>query len=189
MMMRADAQDNRRRILAAAEEVYASGADASTERVAELASVGIATVFRHFPTKAALLEAVLVTRLERLRDQAQALLDADDPGAALSGFFAHLVIDAAGKLAIAEALRASGGDDTEAERASYALHTAVGELLSRAQKAGAVRDDLGLDEFYALLIGASRGAAAMELDDTARDRMLEVVFAGLRPMEAHPRTT
>jgi AcrR family transcriptional regulator len=188
-VMRADAQDNRRRILAAAEKVYESGEDASTERVAELAHVGIATVFRHFPTKAALLEAVLVTRLARLREQAQALLDADDPGAALSGFFTHLVIDAAGKLAIAEALRASGGDGTEAQQASYALHAAVGELLSRAQEAGAVRPDLGLDEFYALLIGASKGAAAMELDEAARDRMLEVVFAGLRPMEGRSRTT
>ncbi|WP_279581808.1 TetR/AcrR family transcriptional regulator [Fodinicola feengrottensis] len=138
-MMRADAQDNRRRILAAAEKVYGSGEDASTERVAELAHVGIATVFRHFPTKAALLEAVLVTRLERLREQAQALLGAADPGAALTGFFAHLVADAAGKLAIAGALQASGGDGTDAERASYALHAAVGELLTRAQEAGAVR--------------------------------------------------
>lgn len=181
--MRADAKDNQQRILAAAEDVYGAGEDASTERVAALAKVGIATVFRHFPTKAALLEAVLVTRLHRLRDRAR--LDDTE----LLSFFAHVVADAAGKIAISEALLASGGEVTEAEKAAGELRQAVGELLVRAQAAGSVRADLRLEELYALLIGASRGAAAMRLDGPARDRMLEVVFAGLRPMEGGSRTT
>ncbi|MFI0778070.1 TetR/AcrR family transcriptional regulator [Streptomyces sp. NPDC021212] len=69
---RSDARTNRERILSVAEEVFGQGGrSASTEEVARLAGVGIATVFRHFPTKAALLEAVLVQRFDRLREQAE----------------------------------------------------------------------------------------------------------------------
>jgi len=81
--LRADARDNRARILAAADEVFgASGETASTEDVARLADVGIATVFRHFPTKRDLLHAVFSARLEALRDRARELASAPDPGAA-----------------------------------------------------------------------------------------------------------
>ena len=74
--MRADARDNRARILTAAEEVFGRSPGASTDDVAKLADVGIATVFRHFPTKVELLEAVLTLRLERLRDRAVELAGA-----------------------------------------------------------------------------------------------------------------
>src|SRR5580698_3407832 len=110
-VQRVDARANRSRILDVAEEVFGQdGESASTEQVARLAGVGIATVFRHFPTKAALLEAVLVRRFNRLREQAEALLSAADPGQAFFGFFSHLVADAAAKIAIAEALLEAGGD-------------------------------------------------------------------------------
>jgi AcrR family transcriptional regulator len=178
--MRADAAHNRARILDSAERVFAAGDDASTEHVARLAGVGIATVFRHFPTKADLLEAVLVTRLERLRDAARELRTATNPGGALLRFFACIVEDAAGKIAIAEALTAAGGNSGAAERAGAELHDAVGELLARAQSAGEMRPDIQLDELYALIVGTSRGAAAMALSPAAQRRMLDVVFAGLR---------
>lgn len=180
--MRADAQSNRMRILDAAEAVFGAGGDAaSTEEVARRAGVGIATVFRHFPTKAQLLEAVLVGRLERLRDQAAALTDGPDAGAAFFTFFATLVADAAGKIAIATALGdAGGGEAPDATRASAALRAAVGRLLERAKEAGSVRADADLPEVYALLVGTSRAAAP--LDASVRDRMLAIVFAGLRPL-------
>src|SRR6266511_4146281 len=153
--LRADARANRSRILQVAEEVFGTGGEsASTEEVARLAGIGIATVFRHFPTKAALLEAVLVRRLERLRDQARALADAADPGRALFGFFAHTVADAASKIAIADALIEAGGQATDRTvQASDELRRAVGVLLRRAQQAGAVRDDIDLPDLYALLVG------------------------------------
>ena len=78
--LRADARDNRARILTAAEQVFRQSPAASTEDVAKLAGVGIGTVFRHFPTKAELLEAVLALRLEQLRDRARELADSNDPG-------------------------------------------------------------------------------------------------------------
>jgi len=179
---RADARTNRGRILDAAEEVFGRGGEsASTEEVARLAGVGIATVFRHFPTKAALLQAVLVLRFDRLHEQAETLLDAADPGRAFFGFFGRLVADAATKIAIAEALLEAGGDGGEAARASDGLRQAVGVLLRRAQQAGAVRDDVELPEVYALLVGASRAAAHARLDDEVTARMLAVIFDGLTP--------
>src|ERR1700733_14696865 len=125
--LRADARTNRIKVLDAAEEVFGQGGEsASTEEVARRAGVGIATVFRHFPTKAALLQAVLARRFERLRAQAEARLDAPDPGAAFFDFFRHLVADAATKIAIGDALLDAGGDrDGEAGRASTGLRRAV----------------------------------------------------------------
>jgi AcrR family transcriptional regulator len=178
---RADARTNRVRVLDAAEEVFGRGGEsASTEEVARLAGVGIATVFRNFPTKAALLEAVLVRRFLRLRDQATELVSAADPGLAFFDFFAHMVADAAGKIAIAEALADAGGDaPSSATRASDELKRAVGVLLERAQEVGAVRTDVGLPEVYALLIGASRAAVLAHLDEDVRSRALAIVFDGL----------
>src|SRR5689334_4011570 len=158
---RSDARTNRVRILEAAEEVFGKGGEsASTEEVARLAGVGIATVFRHFPTKAALLEAVLVARFTELCRQAEELSKADAPGPAFFAFFTHMVTDAPRKIAIAEALSDAGGEpEGGASLASNELRRAVGGLLHRAQEAGAVRDDVELPELYALLIGASRAAA------------------------------
>ncbi len=181
-VQRADARANRARILDVAEEVFGTGGEsASTEEVARLAGVGIATVFRHFPTKTALLEAVLVRRFDRLREQAESLLDAADPGEAFFGFFRYLVADAPSKIGIAEALLDAGGDDGAAVQASAELRRAFGALLQRAQHAGAIRDDAGLPELYALLAGVSRAAALGHLDEQTRARMLTIVFDGLAP--------
>ncbi|GAA4255066.1 TetR/AcrR family transcriptional regulator [Dactylosporangium darangshiense] len=181
MPRRVDARANRGRILDVAEEVFGAGGEsASTEEVARLAGVGIATVFRHFPTKAALLQAVLVRRFERLREQAEALLDNEEPGSAFYAFFRHLVADAATKIAIGEALLDAGGDG-EAFQASNGLRRAVGALLERAQRAGAVREDVELPEVYALLVGMSRAAAHIGPDDEVTVRALAIVFDGLAP--------
>ncbi|WP_329547677.1 TetR/AcrR family transcriptional regulator [Streptomyces sp. NBC_01356] len=192
---RADARTNRERILNVADEVFGKGGEsASTEEVARLAGVGIATVFRHFPTKAALLEAVLVQRFDRLREQAEALFDATDPGTAFFDFFSHLVADAAGKIAIAEALLDAGGDHSgDAAQASDGLRRAVGALLQHAQRAGAVRDDVELPEVYALLVATSRASALARLEEDVRHRMLAIVFDGLatsptRSKAAAPRS-
>ncbi|MBB4937942.1 AcrR family transcriptional regulator [Streptosporangium album] len=181
--LRADARSNRLRILEVAEEVFGKGGrSASTEEVARLAGVGIATVFRHFPTKGALLEAVLVRHLIRLRDRADDLSGSADPGAAFFGFFAHVVDNASEKLAIIEAFTYAGGDPGgKAALASDGLREAIGVLLRRAQDAGAVRNDIGLPELYVLLVGSSRAVAHTPLDREVRDRALAVVFDGLAP--------
>jgi len=181
---RADARTNRARILDAAQEVFGrGGASASTEDVARLAGVGIATVFRHFPTKAALLDAVLVRRFDRLTERAAGLAGSDQPGPALFGIFAEVVSDAPGKIALAEALEeasgAAGSAGSRAEAASLRLRQAVGVLLRRAQDAGAVRADIQLPELYALLIGMSRAGIVAGLEPEVQARALAVVFDGL----------
>jgi AcrR family transcriptional regulator len=183
---RVDAQANRDRILEVADEVFGRGGEtASTDEVARRAGVGIATVFRHFPTKAALLQAVLIRRFDRLREHAEALLDAADPGTAFFDVFRHLVADAATKIAIGDALLDAGGDsDGAAVRASAGLRRAVGALLDRAQQAGAVRDDVELPEVYALLVAASRAAAHPGLEAEVTARMLAIVFDGLTPVRS-----
>jgi AcrR family transcriptional regulator len=182
-VQRVDARNNRGRILDAAEEVFGTGGrSASTEEVARLAEVGIATVFRHFPTKAALVEAVLVRRFDRLREHAEGLLDNEDAGTAFFGFFSHLVADAATKIAIGEALHDLTGDtDGDAAAASLGLRRAFGALLRRAQDAGAVRDDAELPEVYALLVATSRAASLAHVDAEVWNRMLSIVFDGLAP--------
>jgi AcrR family transcriptional regulator len=172
MIQRADAQANRGRILDAAETVFGAGGEsASTEQVARLAGVGIATVFRHFPTKAALLEAVLVRHFKRL-------LDLAGTSPAFFELFTHLVTDAPRKIALAEALAETGApEDDELARVSAELRRAVGSSLRQAQQAGTVRDDVELPEVYSLLVAISRSGA----DGEVRERMLAITFDGLSP--------
>ncbi|WP_328990913.1 TetR/AcrR family transcriptional regulator [Kribbella sp. NBC_01245] len=180
--MRADARDNRARVLTAAEKVFGTDPDASTEAVAKLAGVGIGTVFRHFPAKRDLLEAVLTVRLERLAEQARALAEAADPGRAFYDFFDQVVTEAPGKLAVADALVKSGATaGPSAKAAGAALREAFAELLTRAQAAGAVQADAGFAEVYALLVGTSRGAIAVDLNPADRDALLALAHRALRP--------
>ncbi|MEV4008662.1 helix-turn-helix domain-containing protein [Actinomadura sp. NPDC049753] len=183
--LRADALRNRAKVLAAAEEVFAvQGTAASTEEVARKAGVGIGTVFRHFPTKESLLEAVLVALLERLAAEARDLRSADDPGAAFFGFFTRVVSQAAAKQAVTEALAEAGVDAREATgRAGPDLKAALGVLLGRAQETGAVRADVGPGEVMALLAGMSYAAGRAG----AREDVLRIVFEGLRTRERPSR--
>ncbi|GIH06080.1 TetR family transcriptional regulator [Rhizocola hellebori] len=178
--MRADAQRNRSRLLAAAEEVFAAkGIGAPVDEVARAAGVGIGTLFRHFATKEALLEAVYVARLQRLTDQVSSLSGAQDPAAVLTGFFADAVRSSGTKMALAAAL-AEAGIAVDAANASYgsALRQELGALLTRAQQAGGIRGDIAVGEFISLLAGTSQAVSGH--DDATRDRILNVVLDGLR---------
>ena len=181
--MRADARDNRARILDAADEVFgAGGAAASTEEVARLAGVGIATVFRHFPTKQELLRAVLTARLEGLRDRARELSQSAEPGPAFLDFFGEVVDGAGEKLSIAEALAdVGGGPEGAPTRAGEEMREAFGDLLDRAQQAGAVRPDVAMPEVYALMVGVSRATAHVPMSESVKRRMLALALDGLRP--------
>jgi AcrR family transcriptional regulator len=181
--LRADARRNRARVLAAAEEVFgAQGTGASTEEIARRAGVGIGTVFRHFPTKEALLEAVFLGRLRRLADEAHGLAGADDPGAAFLDFFHRVVDHAATKNAFADALAEAGVDVMHtSSQVGQDLQRALAVLLERAQAAGAVRADVGVPELRALLVGASRAVEQAADDPAVRARTVRVMLDGLRP--------
>jgi AcrR family transcriptional regulator len=181
--LRADARRNRARVLEAADAVFAAkGTTASTEEVAHEAGVGIGTVFRHFPTKEALLEAVIVDRLGKLVAEAEGLADADDPGTAFFGFFTRVVSNTGTKNAYADVL-AQAGIDLKASTVDIGrrMRTALATLLTRAQRAGEVRDDVQVPEVLALLVGASRAAEYAALDPEVQARAMAIVFDGLRP--------
>jgi AcrR family transcriptional regulator len=183
--LRADARRNRARVLEAAESVFAAkGTGAPTEEVARAAGVGIGTVFRHFPTKEALLEAVLVARLHRFADEAEAVVAADsaDPGATFFTFLAGWIEMSSAKNAYFEALTAAGVSVPKAKSEIGArLLAALGVLLSRAQAAGAVREDLVPGELITIIIGVAKAAEYAGPDARLRDRAVTILFDGLRP--------
>jgi AcrR family transcriptional regulator len=180
--LRADALRNRLRVLEAAETVFdAHGTTASTEEVARAAGVGIGTVFRHFPTKEALLEAVYVARLRKLAEEAEALTAAEDPGEAFFAFFTHVVGHAATKNAFSSALLEAGVDvRATTTETGNGLKRALASLLARAQEAGAVRRDVGLPEVMTLLVAASQAAEHAAAGTAVRERALNVILDGLR---------
>ena len=137
--LRADAQRNRARILEAAEVVFAAdGIEAPVDVIAEKAGVGVGTLYRHFPTKEKLCEAILLDRLAALMADARALADADDPVAAFFGFLEHFVELGASKRDLIVAVMGAGLDfDEAAAPVKEELREAVGVLLQRAQDAGA----------------------------------------------------
>jgi AcrR family transcriptional regulator len=179
---RADALRNRAKVLAAAEAVFAErGSSASTEEIARRAGVGIGTVFRHFPTKESLLEAVLNGLLGRLAEEADALTAAQDPGAAFFTFFTQVIAQATTKNAVSAALEEAGIDTRSTTRQTgQELKTALETLLVRAQQALAVRADIGLAEVMVLLAATSRAAEHHGGDHAVRSKTLEIVFDGLR---------
>ncbi|WP_433059258.1 TetR/AcrR family transcriptional regulator [Dactylosporangium sp. CS-033363] len=164
-------------MLEAAEEVFAAeGVGASTEAVARRAGVGIGTVFRHFPTKEALLEAVLVERMRALVEHARAAAGDADPGTALFGFLEHVVAQSASKNALAGAV----GDVTEVVGdVRGELLGAVDVLVAKARDAGALRRDVGATEVVAVLVGASH-AAMWAPDEQTRATAVRVILDGLR---------
>jgi AcrR family transcriptional regulator len=181
--LRADARRNRRRLLEAAEDVFAAeGASASTEEVARQAGVGIGTLFRHFPTKEALVQAVVAVRVGRLVEEAEALAADGDPATAFFEFFGRTVEEAEAKKTYTEVL-AGGFVDAEgvAPGLRRRLRRKIGDLLGRAQEAGTVRDDVGVHEVMALLVGTVRAAEHAGEDRELRERIAAVLLDGLRP--------
>ena len=180
--LRADARRNRARLLEVAEQVFADrGIGASTEEIARRAGVGVGTVFRHFTTKEALLEAVFIARLTRLGERAAALTESEEPGPAFFAFVALVVDQASSKNAFADALAAAGVNvQAVASGVSGEFAGAMRVLLSNAQQAGAVRPDIGVSELKAVLVGASRAVEQGGDDPATRARILAVMLDGLR---------
>jgi AcrR family transcriptional regulator len=184
--LRADAQRNRARILEAAENVFAvEGIGVPVDLIAEKAGVGVGTLYRHFPTKEKLCEAVLLDRLTALTEDARALADADDPKGAFFGFLTNFVEEGAAKRDLIVAVMGAGMEHDEfSEAVKGDLNDAIGVLLQRAQAVGAVRPDVQPDAVLALL-GATCQASAHSVAAPALD-LLTIVCDGLRAQGGSP---
>jgi AcrR family transcriptional regulator len=175
---RADAVRNRQKLLATAEEVFArDGLAVSVDDIARRAKVGIGTLYRHFPTKDALIAAIVIARIERIAERAEQLAGGPAPGAALVELIEHMVAESATKRDLVEAL---GGTEwleaaaVEAARSRY--RRALAKLLARAQDAGEVRADVTASDLTAIV----KGLFAANVDARTRGRLLRVLVDGLR---------
>ncbi|MEU8870900.1 helix-turn-helix domain-containing protein [Streptomyces javensis] len=159
---RADARRNRARVLAAARSSFAAeGRMVPLGTIAARAGVGAGTVYRHFPSKEDLFEAVIADSVERFVAEGRALAVAEDPGAAFFGFLERVVGEASLNRALCEAFaREAPGriPDAAADGAGREFDEVLSALLRRSQEAGAVRADVEVPDVRALVAGC----AAME---------------------------
>jgi AcrR family transcriptional regulator len=180
--LRADAQRNRARLLEAAEAVFAAeGISVPVDLIAEKAGVGVGTLYRHFPTKEKLFEAVLVGRIDEIAEDARARIDSDDPGAAFFAFLTHLVEESTSKRDLIQALLGAGVEIELAVAPSKRnLEEAVGQLVSVAQQVGAVRNDVS-SAVVLSLVGATCIAADHPQSEALPEAILTIICDGLRP--------
>ncbi|MEV0275118.1 helix-turn-helix domain-containing protein [Streptomyces sp. NPDC050610] len=165
---RADARRNRALVLTAARSAFAErGMDVPLGEIARRAGVGAGTVYRHFPSKEALFEAAVVDRIRLFVDTARELADVPDPGSVFFRFLASVVRLTARNKALCDALEA-GGEERFGASAELVREfaRALEILLTRAQKAGAVRRDVDIADVRALLLAClsmerRRGAGAV----------------------------
>lgn len=174
MPLRADAQRNLGRVLDAAAEAFAEhGADVSVDEIARRAGVGHATVFRRFPTKDALIEAVVLKSVSELVAAAEAALEEPDAGEA----FRHFVWRAAELQSRDRALFEGLGRCVATPEVGE-LQVAVAKVVARAQEAGAVRRDVDAADLGPLL-----GSVIHAAPPGLWRRYVEVVLDGLRPQD------
>jgi AcrR family transcriptional regulator len=175
---RADARRNYDKILAAAREAFAQGGESTAlEEIARRAGVGIGTLYRHFPTRQALLEALYFNEVEDVCRSAAQLQDAE-PWEALNGWLAGLVEYIATKRALADEMLKYLDRDAAVFRTSRETLWAGGEpLLTRAQQAGAVRPDVAIGDVIQLVMSIAK----LPTDDPAQTKhLLRVALDGLR---------
>ncbi len=153
---RADSIRNRARILEAAEQVFGSeGLTVPIDRIAEKAGVGVGTLYRHFPTKEALFEAIVLGHFERLLAEARERSESDEPGEALIEVLNHLVVVAVEKRDLADALMGAGIDfKAAAGETKSQLDECLSALLRRAQEEGTIRPDVTYADLMSLVAGS-----------------------------------
>jgi AcrR family transcriptional regulator len=190
--MRQDAQHNRERVLAAAEQIFgAHGPDASVDDLADAAGVGMGTLYRHFPTKQALVDALVGPRRRQLVAFADGA-DAQPPGLG----FEWMLFEVGQMLSEQPGCVAQLWDHSDAERASLEeFRTRLGELLAQAQAAGRIRGDV-VPADVTMIFWSVREVVRLtrSIAPDAWRRHLELHLAGLRPAPdgmplAHPPLT
>jgi AcrR family transcriptional regulator len=178
---RADAARNRARVLAAAKEVFeAEGLSVSVDEIARRAGVGVGTLYRHFPTKKALFEAIVSDDLQSFVDAADRLLVAEHPGEALYSFLMLVVDHSETSAAIKDALGGVYAIDRYAHDIVRAIEDAVARMLERAQAAGEARNDVTAPEVLALIAAVYHSAPRTERGGVSCSKLVAVICDGLR---------
>lgn len=180
---RADAERNRDRVLEVAKEAFTrSGADASLDDIAKQAGVGAGTLYRHFPSREALIEAVYRTEVERLAAAERNFAETMPPIEALRAWMLLFVDYIATKKIIAPALNTLVGGHAKVFEASYGqIWEAIRALVKRAIKSGDIRKDLDPIDLLRALIGVSNVASSPDWQQSAR-RLVDILITGSRPI-------
>ena len=180
---RADAQRNRERILDVAKKAFTrGGADISLDDVASKAGVGPGTLYRHFPTRDALLEAVYRTEVERLAAAEKELSRTRPPIQALQAWMLLFVDYIAAKQIIAPALNTLvGGPSKVYESTRDLIKGAIDALVKRAIESGDIRSDLDPFDLLRALIGVSNVASGPDWPQSAK-RLVQILIIGSRPV-------
>jgi AcrR family transcriptional regulator len=176
--MRADARRNYEKVLAAARESFAEGGESTAlEEIARRAGVGIGTLYRHFPSRQALIEALYVDEVEDVCRSAEALEDGD-PWEALNRWFERFVPYIATKQALAHELQNYLDKDASLFRDCRAKLFAAGEpLLERAQDAGVVRPDVDIAQLIQMVIAIAKAPAS---EPGEVEHLVRIALDGLR---------
>jgi AcrR family transcriptional regulator len=178
--LRADAARNRDRVLAAARDAFAEcGSDAQMEDVARRAGVGVGTVYRHFQTKEALIDALLTARFTQLADRVRTSLQTEDPWQAVVEAFQRTAELQAEDRCLTDALAEHKAIFTEQAPIMAELRAIWGELLDRGQRQGVIREDLSVEDIPSLMCAL---ATVVGRSSRSRDweRYLGLLLDGLR---------
>ena len=181
---RADAQRNRARILKIAKDAFTrSGANISLDDVARQARIGAGTLYRHFPTRDSLLEAVYRTEVEKLAAADREFAESMPPVEALRAWMLLFVDYIATKQIIAPALNSVvGGPSKLFEGSRSQIQGAIDSLVKRAIKSREIRKDLEPFDLLRALIGVSHVASGPDWQQSAR-RLVDILITGSRPIK------
>ncbi|MGA9671562.1 MAG: TetR/AcrR family transcriptional regulator [Terracidiphilus sp.] len=180
---RTDALRNRERILGVAKEAFTRfGADASLDDIAKQAGVGAGTLYRHFPTRDALIEAVYRSEVEKMAATQQKFAETMPPVEALRAWMLLFVDHIAAKQIIAPALNSVVGGPSKLYEGSHGLiRAAIEALVKRAIKSGDIRSDLDAFDLLRALIGVAHVASGPGWQPSAR-RLVDILITGSRPV-------
>ena len=178
--MRADARRNRERLLQAALQAFSSGEDVALETIASRAGVGIGTLYRHFPTREALVEAVYRGELARLHDTARALLASRAPEAALRAWMDSFARYVSAKRGMAETLRAIAATGAiNSAQTRQTLTATIKDLLDAGAAASTLRGDIDAGDVLTALTGILLATSTPAQHEQA-SRLLDLLMDGLR---------